>query len=131
MTEHITEPPRELDYGQAVVFLEKAVAEKGPDFTYHTRELNEHERATWYASDDMVEEGCLYFDNGQPSCIVGHVLSYMGYDNAPEGAPAQIALTTLGIAMDDETRRLLTDVQRRQDNGIPWGEAVNKSLGLE
>lgn len=105
----------ELDYGQALVFLEKAIGEKGPDYVY--------QRMT----NGM---GCLYFEQGQPSCIVGHVLSYMGIDSAPEGQGASRALKSLGVRTDFKTTALLDGVQEKQDNGVPWGEALRRAQGL-
>lgn len=110
----------ELDYGQALVFLEKAVADKGPDYVY---------RRTTPVTESEYETGqtCLYFEQGQPSCIVGHVMSYMGVTHSREGINAGHALTEAGIAADARTRRFLEEVQEKQDNGVPWGEAVRRA----
>lgn len=111
---------KELDYGQALVFLEKAVAEKGPDYVYLRKD---------YYSEDTG--GCVYFDGGAPSCIVGHVLSYMGFDSAPEGRTASQALRTKAIKADQRTQDLLDSVQESQDSGVPWGESVLRAQGFE
>jgi hypothetical protein len=110
----------ELDYGQALVFLEKAIGEKSPDYVYkRVTEMTEEEEENG--------QSCLYFEQGQPSCIVGHVLSYMGINSAPEGSGAGHALTQLGVHADPKTKALLEDVQERQDDGVPWGEALRKA----
>lgn len=105
----------ELDYGQALVFLEKAVAEKGPDYVYERRS----------------SEACVYFDQGKPSCIVGHMFDYMGLRGIPEGKAASQALETLGIAADTRTRDLLNHVQELQDTGVPWGDALRQAQGFD
>jgi hypothetical protein len=108
-----------LDIGQAVVFLEKAVGEKGADFVYARNPVPE-------ALD------CVYFDGEQPSCIVGHVVSYMGYDRTQvrEGIGAAGLIEVLGIEADAETKTLLNRVQELQDTGVPWGDAVEEAKRL-
>lgn len=110
----INEPVRELDLGQAVVFLEKAIAEKGADYVYEPAQNGER---------------CLYFDNGTPSCLVGHVLSYMGYDSTDvtENEDAETTIQKMGIEFDKETARLLCAVQENQDDGLAWGESLRRA----
>lgn len=110
----------ELDYGQALVFLEKAIGEKGADYVYEVNGLNAKVEA-----DRGNSLQCLYFDKGQPSCIVGHVLDYMGIgaNEAIENEPARNALDGL-IETDEKTITLLDKVQEHQDKGVPWGEAL-------
>lgn len=112
----MNEPLKQLDYGQAVVFLEKAIAEKGADYEYERPEES---------------ETCLYFEQGQPSCIVGHVLSYMGYNHVTEGMGVMGVLRSLGIDADYQTQNLLMNVQTSQDGGMPWGDAVRCAQGLD
>lgn len=119
------QPMKHLDYGQAVVFLEKAVAEKGANYVYESIETEE----AYGEYDEMrdVQTACLYFHDGQPSCIVGHVLSYMGYTEATEGQSATQAIHNLGIEADARTQALLSEVQEAQDQGVAWGRAVGEA----
>lgn len=110
----MNEPLKHLDYGQAVVFLEKAIAEKGADYEYEAPSID-------YETNTAQ---CVYFHGGQPSCVVGHVLSYMGYESAREGVCASLALGDLGIEADMETMGFLDVVQDYQDTGYSWGEAL-------
>lgn len=99
--------------------LKKAVAERGADYVYERREV-----------PDPFEEGelnraCVYQYDGKPDCIVGYVLDDLGIPYSPswEGASARYVLKALRV--NDANLVLdLTDVQRFQDSGIPWGEAI-------
>lgn len=110
-----------LTYTDALRYLEKAVAEKGEDYVYPS-----------------YQEGCEYFESvygsntGQPSCIVGHVLSYNGVTREDLGGGLNSSgVLTLNsqhpngvLDVDDATEDLLVFAQRFQDNGMPWGQAV-------
>lgn len=110
----------ELDYDTALGLLFRAVEEKGEDFVYTPLGVDEH-----------GDSQCKYFEHGQPSCIVGHVLDYMGIDSVREGLGASFALRELGIEVDAATQHLLDEVQTQQDGGMPWGEALRRAQGLE
>jgi hypothetical protein len=101
-----------ITYDEALQGLLDAVNLKGKDHIY-----------------EEAFEVCSYLRHDEPSCIVGHLmintleidpLSIMGI----EGTDAGYALAALGFEMDDDTMNLLTEVQRTQDHGVPWGEAV-------
>lgn len=98
----------ELSYNTAVELLERAIDEKGADYEYTPPE----------GSDQ-----CLYFHHGQPSCIVGHVMSYLGFGAASsEGVGASTVLHEMGvILMDGATNALLNLAQEYQDQGTTWG----------
>lgn len=88
--------------------LLRAIAEKGEDYVYPLANAN---------------SACLYFeDDGQPSCIVGHVLHYMGESHGPEGASAYVAVRNFGWS--NAVREGLLKAQRAQDDGRTWGEAL-------
>lgn len=109
-----------LDEAQAINLLEKAVGEKGADYVY-PRMMT--------VGDITVATQCDYFREDQPSCLVGHVLSYLGYDNADEaeGHSASYAMEKLGIEFDDAAAFILEQAQDAQDSGTPWGEAVENA----
>lgn len=105
--------------------IEEAVAEKGNDYIYPN-----------------YDYGCSYADeNGEPSCIVGHVVAKLD----PEKFAAVVDLEDgpggswpvyrrsdyefqkvvgFGDIFDDETIRALSAAQSRQDKGDTWGEAL-------
>ena len=100
-----------ITYDEVLRGLLDAVNLKGEDHVYEDLEM------------------CSYLRCGEPSCIVGYLmintleinpLSILGI----EGTDAGYALAALGFEMDDDTMNLLTEVQRAQDHGTPWGEAV-------
>lgn len=111
--------PLELSYTDALRYLEKAVAEKGEDYQY----------ADFRGG---LTTSCVYFRGDQPSCIVGHVLYYNGMtrnelnrDIRDFNRSSVQTLSNQGfIAVDNDTRHLLQRAQNLQDNGVPWGQAV-------
>lgn len=104
-----------LDYDTALALLERAVAEKGADYAY-------------------PRSYCVYFEpDGSPSCIVGHVLAYMGVTRRDvldwNRSPVLTLCSLEVIEADYLTQRLLVLTQMHQDSGTPWGEAVAKAKG--
>lgn len=105
----ITEP-------DALALLERAVEERGADFTYNVA-FPEHHGI------------CQYFDHDtdEPCCIVGLCLAYLGfgagdlYDDEGE---------TADVVLDDRfgftvcATEVMREAQRVQDNGGNWGEAL-------
>lgn len=90
-----------------------------------------------YVYDDRDAEGfCRYFnDEGEPSCVVGHVLARNGIvaeQVAPikySGAAAVIRETT-GVLPSLSGSTLFYEMQAWQDAGTPWGEALEKAETL-
>lgn len=93
-------------FDDAVQALKELAAER-PDYVYE-RDL------------------CVYtHENGEPGCIVGHVLDRLGLPRPgfDESRNTQ-GIRMLGFDMDDRTRRLLEDAQEYQDDRETWGAAV-------
>lgn len=109
-----------LDKDQAINLMEKAIGEMGADHVYKPfPQMNE--------LFNREEEVCLYFSpEGQPSCIVGHVFSYLGYgpNILIEGKTASAAIDTLGIDADPDAVAILEATQSAQDIGKAWGVAL-------
>jgi hypothetical protein len=98
--------------------LKRAVAEKGADYIY-----------------PGAGEKCYYFEpDGTPSCIVGHVLYYLGAkaedswsDDWNEDTDVS-SLRYRGIVeMTTDTMNLLRQAQMTQDSGISWGESIERA----
>jgi hypothetical protein len=97
---------------QTKVLLDAQVAKKGADYVYPARQ------DSW--------PSCVYFEGDTPSCIVGHVFADIGL------TPAEIEETSfdeepeevVGL-FDKNAQRLLFFVQSNQDEGTPWGVAVD------
>lgn len=111
---------RFISYDEAVGILNALVIEKGAEFVY-----SEH------------YESCVNWDTqGQPRCIVGHLVGRKGWipdlhsdhmtDNCTEVA---VLFEDLSIDADDRTMGLLSRVQMEQDQNVPWGDAVQ--IGVE
>jgi hypothetical protein len=92
-------------------------------------------------NDIVKDEGantkatCRYVSNDDdaPVCIVGHALFRLGVPLAElvtyEGQAADAVLVSLKTRgffseVDEDAADLLTEAQTKQDNGVPWGEAV-------
>lgn len=108
---------RELSYKETKRLLERAVEDKGGDYVYR-------------GADD--EGGCQYFKEGKPSCLVGHVLNYLGVspDQVTEGETAGDELKLLGFELDSRTELLVNKAQRKQDLGYYWDEAVRSAVHI-
>lgn len=104
---------RTLTLEQARELLHRAVAEKGADYVYTSRKNPQFAQ-------------CVYVENGQPSCIIGHVVNYLGVplDAIKEGVGPDQVLSDAGITAESTTAKLLHHAQLQQDQGIPWGQAV-------
>lgn len=90
--------------------LRRAVEAKGPDYVYVEPE------------GDVA--ACLYVHDGQPSCIVGHVLNYCGLLGLAEENKAPSNIRALREHFDSAALVVLDAAQEIQDNGEPWGEAL-------
>ncbi|QIG58652.1 hypothetical protein SEA_PAVLO_108 [Microbacterium phage Pavlo] len=98
--------------------LKESLAEKGEDYVY--------------ISDGP---GCAYAHNGQPSCLVGHVLHKLDPEMFEKVVEAENNPTTgdltfdhlaadLGLPFHPEQADALRRAQIAQDLKSPWGEAA-------
>ena len=104
-----------------VVATTRKIVKQNPDFIYQ-------------APDETF--GCVYFQNNEPSCLVGHVFSKLDIPldeliekyNSRYSAYEVCSLYLdgeLGIKVADEARNFLDAIQTHQDNGASWQEALN------
>lgn len=112
---------QKIEYEDAVLWLKRAVEEKGED----------------YIDPGGEEHGCMYFTaTGQPSCIVGHMLNYM--DLGPKDLYSEQGgdlnkstssrLFETVLEGDAKVLLLLHTVQDLQDNGKSWGTALEAAI---
>jgi hypothetical protein len=92
--------------------LEAVISAKGADYVY-----------------EQIDGSCRYLDdNGNPSCIIGHILVNAGADtdaiSSFEGAAARSMFQHLGINSTWKLDTLITNVQAKQDAGYSWGYAL-------
>lgn len=112
------ELPIKLGYDEAIELLDRAVKEKGADYIYEHR------------ADEASEDACLYFYDGKPSCIVGHVLAYKGLTGEQaelldfEGTGIFYLQGNGYLDVDERTLKTLARAQQDQDHGNSWGVAV-------
>lgn len=112
--------PEFLTYTRTLELLREVIAEKGEDFVY----------------EPLVDENglstCRYLDQGQPSCLVGHVLYRAGISPAElagveDITPDSSSETWLGWGTP-RAIDLLADVQEKQDRHVAWGEALASAI---
>lgn len=113
-----------IDIPEALFCLRRVVYDKGPDFVYEKPVLE-----NWSA--------CVNFNDGKPSCIVGHVFALLGlsYEKASKlqvDGP-RIAESSALILSNDKNfpwtftvgaKSVLGEAQMHQDDGKTWGEAL-------
>lgn len=109
-------PPERLTYTRTLQLLREVIAEKGEDFVYEP-----------FVDEDGFSM-CRYVVQGQPSCLVGHVLHRAGIsltelagveDTTPNSSDGPWEDWGTAAALD-----LLAEVQEKQDQGVAWGEAL-------
>ena len=114
-----------LDADGAIRSLRTVVFEKGPDYVY-----------------ERIEGRCVNFQDGEPSCIVGHVFGLLGL-TAPKAEDVGILGTTIASVSCEllnrsdfdwdftpEAMRLLMLAQDYQDSANSWGEALEACENL-
>lgn len=83
--------------------------------------------ATTYRSPTRTG-GCLYFVDGAPSCLHGHVFAGLGHDEESlamdNGEIAATAYAALGYELTPRAETLATVTQESQDDGVAWGRCV-------
>lgn len=111
-----TSPRQENESAREYVtrLMETAVNMKGPDYVYRV-------------PDDRG--ACVYINDGQPSCLVGHVLVAAGVPverlEVWEDTAAREVVGHLGPDdWDYDLGEALNRAQETQDSGAPWGEAL-------
>ena len=128
----------QVNYSKALDLLTKAVDEHGNEHA-----VPDDERYEWPQSPGSGAT-CSYFwppkadaQQVHPSCIVGHVIDYLGLrekfltqQEDLEGGPAANALKKLGVQLTDRARVLIEEVQSYQDGGEYWGEAVSQAMSM-
>lgn len=137
-----------IDGQQAIDLMRRAVAEKGVDFTYVQPDPS---KACVYV-DTRVDPAVA---TPPPSCLVGHALVYAGvdpvllwaadqgigeYEDEEYGETCKTDDTSIGssgfneylnqhgVTLTFEARRIFDQAQHIQDNGSPWGYALECAL---
>lgn len=114
----------ELTYERALELARKIVSEFGEDYVYPE---NHKERGASAAS----APSCMYVHDGQPSCLVGHVLYRHGVsikDLVDREFLSAWEVAAGLVASDEKTRQFLEAVQVAQDKGTTWNQAVDQGV---
>lgn len=83
---------------------------------------------------------CLYFYDGQPDCIIGHLLAKIGF--TVEDVPQLCSITAIcrdhglpdaynplvASRFTTDAVRFMQAVQERQDDGVAWVDAVELTM---
>lgn len=106
---------RKIGYDELLTTLTEIVG-KSPEYVYEPV-------GEWHK--------CLYANQGQPSCLIGHALHHLGFSieeleafDMQEGPFA----FDIGVWEDDKTEKLASLVQLEQDKRMPWGEALENGI---
>jgi len=108
----MTAPAKPFDVPEVLAALREVVADKGADYVYPEEWENQ-------------DSGCVYVRDGQPACIVGHVLARL--DSAlldSEVVRSNRSANVLPeVGFEHHAAWLLRAAQRVQDVGGTWGSA--------
>lgn len=88
---------------------------------------NERPDYIYPAQCDEHNKKCFYIASGDvPACIFGEAMARLGFDVPEwcEGTNIATVLTNLGVSFTSLQETWMRTVQRGQDVGTPWGEAV-------
>lgn len=113
-----------LSYDDVIVLASEVLEEKGANYIYGGSELSSGK--------------CRYVRNGEPDCLVGNILHRAGV------SVERLAEADFGMGLDasdlcrrlhaegvleieDRGTRFLNYAQALQDNGVPWGDAVERA----
>lgn len=111
----------ELTLERAIELAREAVAEKGADYVY-TNPL---------ADEDYVGPVCLYAHGDECGCIVGNIYRRHGASidqvRKLDKLGAVSAIPNEVFPRTEQADKFLRMVQRLQDGGRPWGEAVERA----
>lgn len=79
---------------------------------------------------------CVYFEGGEPSCVIGHALVRLGRwtldrlryldHGAAGGSVAAVDLPRYLPGLPAEVAVVFNAVQKAQDDGVPWGVALRR-----
>jgi hypothetical protein len=111
-----------LDARETLALLKNVVNEYGPDHIYERNFTN--------------ASGCVYAENGRPSCLVGIVLHRSGRfaldnlialdeDSYGTGSAACAIVLAFPDRLTNGAAAVLQAAQSEQDEGKPWGEALS------
>lgn len=108
---------RKIGYNELLTTLTEIVS-KSPEYVYQWVWVGESSR-------------CRYVDQGQPSCLIGHVLHHLGVSIEELEAfdmQEDTAAKDIDVWEDNKTEKLASLVQLEQDLGRTWEEALGYGI---
>lgn len=110
-----------IDARRALELLTDVVDTYGEDTVY--------EKVTLKFGESAGTLGCVYQDQGRPSCLVGHVLNRAGVPlgRLEELDDRGVSARSLHEHLDQvgfDACRVLSNAQLGQDSGETWGDAL-------
>lgn len=112
----------------------EAVALKGAEYIYTNPDGYSADGALPIGMDGdtlgELDEQCYYVHGDEPGCIAGHILHLHGVplhvlrDHELHGADSVVA-DLFGVEKNSLVASYLREMQRLQDNGKTWGQALS------
>ena len=84
--------------------------------------------------EEFIDPECVYYLDGHPQCIVGHVLAAYGYDEDwfldrdALSSPFYSLMNMYGLPFSAQAVNILDVAQKAQDSGESWGRAYRAAL---
>ncbi|MFD9734396.1 hypothetical protein [Umezawaea sp. NPDC059074] len=111
-----------LSYERAQQLAREVVAEHGADYVYVKQPNGD------FDCEDRPVLSCFYVVDDAPSCLVAHVLHRHGVPlDAFDGYEHENAKDVVPALVDSDAAAVLflNTAQKEQDEGIPWGRALD------
>jgi hypothetical protein len=106
-----------MDHHDAIRLLREVVAGR-EDYVYE-RVLADID------NDGHPAPSCLYYVDGKPSCVVGHVMNRWDPDfRPPEGSSPRLMAMFPGDPVSALAAEVFAAAQEKQDEGCTWGTAL-------
>ena len=121
-------------YEQTLDLLKEIVSSKGDDYVYPHSSADSDQECRYYERE-MSKTDPSIVGPWSPSCLVGHVFDRVMDEDTIVKVIRLYNTSSISTGMrnlvsdffDRESIILLSGVQGRQDQGMPWGEAVRVS----
>jgi len=120
-----------FDFDDVITAMSAVVSEVGGDFVYTKRN-----RAHDDGGECISAIHCVYVHNGEPDCLIGRILSKLGFTTAELESLKNRAVdihshsasanAIFGL-FTNKARRAMRAAQLAQDSGAPWDRCLMRA----